>query len=865
MKSIKRPHTGFAFVRLAAFAWTVGVVISQGPVRAVEYRVSELAPLKTGTTEIDLDEFIKATVALPANKPSNRPKPKAEFSTKAGGGGTKLKENDLKHEKGRAHEKFMELLGKREMDYFYDGVSVSLYKLEEEDSIMIACPHSLDTLRKYLAWEQGALSEEEFDSGIRQADQAHIIVTGPPRMLQIVSNLVRALSGGVVAGPKEQKPPVFIWHVHRLKHAYAEDIEFVGSNNQKFAIPGILPKIAKLAGMEGDFGSARTALRTSPPDENAGSTTRLNALTENQGATKSDLYFKDRGKEEGPPSGGPPSPPPPGGETVVTGEVSMPQLDHSLKQALGNVVERAKAEPAATLRYLRNLRPDVKSDVVAALGPDLVLVLAEALPNVLPPEKRAHFERSFEEAKALNEPAPAAPESPPVQELRETEIKMMKAREEKPAAAQKPKSTPGHSGKVAAQSLQTAVSKAIDDIELISVSNVRRAIFADASQNAIIMFDTAENIAFYERIIADLDQPLDMVEISVAIVDINTEATFDWQSNLLVGSAGQINGHNVSAMGGFNAPETLRGNLGKSVPAPGIPDVPPLGDSLATALAASSGLNLSSLVVGSSYRILNRIQTLETQGDARVLSRPSVITLDNVQALFDEQMVFHVPVQGFENSELFKINTGTMVRVLPHIVRKGDHKNPETRRDDPGLMQVRIAVHIEEGNANDTASPPPNTTNYIPPSFSKGTVTTEAVVPVGQSLLIGGRYRNQESSEKGNVPIVGRIPLLGLPFKGKSVKNLKYQRFFLITPKVINPDRMHEHTAERAHDVLTDGGQSFPNPAEDPSPKTRNEWNQKNEALILDANGPTGEEGPAKRKPLLGGLRKWINKKGNDR
>jgi type II secretory pathway component GspD/PulD (secretin) len=55
----------------------------------------------------------------------------------------------------------------------------------------------------------------------------------------------------------------------------------------------------------------------------------------------------------------------------------------------------------------------------------------------------------------------------------------------------------------------------------------------------------------------------------------------------------------------------------------------------------------------------------------------------------------------------------------------------------------------------------------------------------GESLLLGGFVRTEESEKATQVPFLGSIPLLGYLFKSHEKVSSKMERVFMITPRII--------------------------------------------------------------------------------
>ncbi|RBP36926.1 type III secretion system YscC/HrcC family outer membrane pore protein [Roseimicrobium gellanilyticum] len=304
-------------------------------------------------------------------------------------------------------------------------------------------------------------------------------------------------------------------------------------------------------------------------------------------------------------------------------------------------------------------------------------------------------------------------------------------------------------------------------------------ITSDPMRNAVIIVDFESRRSYYEDLIRELDVPRHMVEITAAIVDIEVTDGLDWQSSFLIRGTQNIESREVPYRIGLNAGNRFfdTDNTGKIIGSPFDKDPPEIPAALGT---GTLGLNQTTLIVGSSYAILSNIRALEQRGKAQVLSRPSVLTLDSQPARLTDQTSTVVPVAGERQSYLYKVASGLDLVVLPRIMDKEPH-DPHVK---PDTRQVYLGIEVGDGNVTDQELNNPN----IAVATNDNRVITQAVVRNGESLLIGGRYRNEDVKNEAGIPIISKIPIVGLPFKNKRVTNNKFQRLYLITPRIIDPN-----------------------------------------------------------------------------
>jgi len=265
-------------------------------------------------------------------------------------------------------------------------------------------------------------------------------------------------------------------------------------------------------------------------------------------------------------------------------------------------------------------------------------------------------------------------------------------------------------------------------------------IVADTLGNAVVVRDRADRMQDYETLIATLDVEPEMIEIEATIIDLNTDRLrdlgIDWRltdDNADV-AFGNGTGDVVNLVNGDNPAQPLQGGV-------------------------------LSLVLGDSTRFLTRIRALESQGAARVVSKPHVMTLSNVEALLDTTSTFFVRLEGQEEVDLFDVSVGTTLRVTPHVF------------DTAAGTRIKLRVSIEDGSTTERS------VDRIP-VIERSTITTQALVDEGESLLIGGLVREIDSNSVSKVPLLGNIPVVGRLFRNTRQGTNRTERMFLITPRV---------------------------------------------------------------------------------
>jgi general secretion pathway protein D len=314
---------------------------------------------------------------------------------------------------------------------------------------------------------------------------------------------------------------------------------------------------------------------------------------------------------------------------------------------------------------------------------------------------------------------------------------------------------------------------------------------ADAATNSIII--TAPD-AIYNNLRAALDK-LDVRRAQVYVEALIAELTADkaaefgvqWQS---------LSGLGKSDTQGFGG--TNFGTPGQNII--GISQNP---------AGAAPGLNVGVVNgtvnipgVGEILNIGFLVRALETDANANILSTPTLLTLDNEEAVIviGQNVPFvtgsyavtgaattPTPFQTVERHDV-----GLTLRIKPQISEGGT---------------VRLQIYQEVSSIQDRINPAGVITN-------KRAVATTILVDDGQIIVIGGLIQDTVNDGVQKVPVLGDIPLLGSLFRYKTRSHNKTNLMIFLRPTLVrDSQRADAFTGERYDYIL--GEQEKAKPAHD--------------------------------------------------
>ncbi len=207
-------------------------------------------------------------------------------------------------------------------------------------------------------------------------------------------------------------------------------------------------------------------------------------------------------------------------------------------------------------------------------------------------------------------------------------------------------------------------------------------------------------------------------------------------------------------------------------------DITNIGTVLGTAATSIGVAGDFDPVTGKGIGVL--IQALKTDGSTKILSTPSVVTLDNEEAALSvgEEVPFQTGSFTSSNNgssnpftTINREEVGVKLKVMPQI-SKGN--------------SVRLEIEQESSKVK-SGEPGLQTT-------SKSTMKTNVLIQDGELLILGGLIEDQTDGSATKVPLLGDIPLLGRLFRSTSSEDSQSVLMMFIRPTIIR-------TAEDAREL----------------------------------------------------------------
>ena len=272
------------------------------------------------------------------------------------------------------------------------------------------------------------------------------------------------------------------------------------------------------------------------------------------------------------------------------------------------------------------------------------------------------------------------------------------------------------------------------------------------------------------------------VQIEAKILDVILDG--DLQYGVQWWLAGLINAPGTPSASGFNYGRAFQGNVGDRHRAS-------LGGSSPVSPSGGGGLFWSFL----NHDFQVAIDALQTSGNTKVLSTPSLVVMNNQQATITvgtQVPVISTSIVGVNSTGTISNNNATNISNTgigqASYISTGVTLDITPRVNPGGLVYMDVS---QEDSTPGTADPGQN------PPISQRNLKTQVAVQSGETVLLGGMIQDQERDSRTGVPLLSSIPVVGGLF-GKTDKNRhRTELIVLITPRVItNPDEARAMTQE---------------------------------------------------------------------
>ena len=298
----------------------------------------------------------------------------------------------------------------------------------------------------------------------------------------------------------------------------------------------------------------------------------------------------------------------------------------------------------------------------------------------------------------------------------------------------------------------------------------RGVIAVDTRTNTLIVKDTADSINNIRMLISQIDIPVQQVMIEARIVsatdNFSKELGVKWgvlsngvanNDTLLVGGSDQT----LADLKQFSMRNTTF--KGKPVNYPDYAVSRPDNLNIDLGIANPAGSIAFGILSMSDLMIDLELSAMQAEGRGEVISTPKILTLDKQTAKVSSgtKIPYQSESEGGGTTTQFE-EALLSLEVTPNITPEGE---------------ISLQLNIENGRPNPVSS------GVI--LIDTDRLSTHVTVADGQTIVLGGIYRNQIFNNVEKVPFFGDLPLLGRLFKKDLRRNDKQELLIFVTPTLI--------------------------------------------------------------------------------
>ena len=298
---------------------------------------------------------------------------------------------------------------------------------------------------------------------------------------------------------------------------------------------------------------------------------------------------------------------------------------------------------------------------------------------------------------------------------------------------------------------------------------------ADAGTNSLIITADTDEMAALESVIARLDIRRAQVLIEAIIVEMEMTEGQELGLQWLFANDSGLYGGNIS---NSSAQQRRNAELGGAL-------LPDNGSevidtrSVAGALASTPGATLGWGMVDESLTMTVILNALETQGNANILSTPSLLTLDNEEAFITVGQEVPFVTGSYTNTgsangasnpfqTIERQSVGITLKVTPQI-NEGDSVVLD-------IVQEVSSISAQILAASDVIT-------------NERKIETKVLANDSDILVLGGLVKDDVQDSTQGIPLLSDIPLLGRLFRNDVVSVTKSNLLVFIRPTIIRDDQ----------------------------------------------------------------------------
>ncbi|UCE04594.1 MAG: hypothetical protein JSW07_13310 [bacterium] len=280
------------------------------------------------------------------------------------------------------------------------------------------------------------------------------------------------------------------------------------------------------------------------------------------------------------------------------------------------------------------------------------------------------------------------------------------------------------------------------------IPQVEARVAVSKATNSIVIQATARQHRELEKVIEELDKRRKQVFIKAMIVEVTTTDDLDLGIEI-----DRVDG-DILAFTSFG--------LSAIDPVTGVRDI----------IVSPGG----TAAVLQPNKVQAVVKALQSNDNVRIESSPQILVNDN--AVGTIQSIAEEPTKQTNQGETTTttsfgeyVTAGTQFAITPHISENNN---------------LRVEYRITINSFGEQADP------ELPPTRNTSDIQSEATVPDGSTIVVGGIQASNETISVDKVPLLGDIPLIGLLFRNTIIRKQHITTYLFITTIIMKNEDFND-------------------------------------------------------------------------
>lgn len=318
-----------------------------------------------------------------------------------------------------------------------------------------------------------------------------------------------------------------------------------------------------------------------------------------------------------------------------------------------------------------------------------------------------------------------------------------------------------------------------------SLSNGPNGADEFANEATLVIYDYEENVLEIEKLVRQIDtKPAQvLVEATILQTELNEANALGVDFSIISDMSFNdfaLGGGPLKVVDSLISGRVSSASTSSSGSTGGGQAVPGDGNGKAITSTAGGTSGPGTFKVGIATKDVSVfLKMLDEITDTTILSNPKILALNRQPARV---------LVGRKVGYLNTTSTDTATTQTVQFLDTGTQLNFRPFITTDGMIRMELKPQVSEAVIRDTKDSSGNSVTI--PDEITNELTTNVIVRDGQTIVLGGLFRESTQVTRRQVPWLGDIPILGNAFRGKEDATKRTEIIFLITPTILTDTGM---------------------------------------------------------------------------